>query len=220
MTPGSDLPEAPLPQIATAPKPKPGTDPAAHIARRSTKVIPSDWHAQPLTARDKVKVGADGIFSIVNITGILIAAGFEHLTDGKPNYGVNENAFGERVGAAALRNVTQDAFTDMVFAPLLHEDPRYYVEGPSYSPVHRGLYALTRPLITRKDDGSRAVNASLLLGYAAAAALTPAYYPQVNRNFHDAAAVYGGSIGGAALGSFLTEFSEDLLRSVHLSHAP
>jgi hypothetical protein len=39
----------------------------------------------------------------------------------------DENAFGERLGAAGIRDTVQGVFTDSVFAPLLHEDPRYYV---------------------------------------------------------------------------------------------
>lgn len=216
----SSLPEAPTPQLATDPKPKHGTDPSQKIARKSTKVIPSDWHAQRLSTLNKAHVALDGIFSVENLASTVIAAGYEHVVNGEPNYGTNSEAFAQRFGAAALRGTTQTAFSDMVFAPLLHEDPRYYVKGPQYSPLKRAVYAATRPLITRKDNGETTVNGSLLLGYAAAAALTPAYYPQINRNFHDVASVYGGSIGGAALGFALTEFSEDLLRSLHLTHLP
>ena len=215
-----DPPEAPVPQLAGTPRPKRGTDPAEHIARRHTKVIPSDWRGQPLTAYDKVKVGVDGILSIENLAGTLISSGYEHLNDGEPNYGTDRGAFADRFGAAALRGVTQNAFTDMVFAPLFHEDPRYYVKGPQYSLRRRAVYAATRPFVTRRDDGSATVNASLLLGYAAAAALTPAYYPGSNRNFHDTASVYGGSLGGAALGCGITEFSQDVFRSLHLKRLP
>ena len=43
----------------------------------------------------------------------------------------DSGAFGERLGAAGIRDTTQGVFTDSVFAPLLHEDPRYYMAGQS-----------------------------------------------------------------------------------------
>jgi hypothetical protein len=216
LTTGATLPEAPDPQLAVEPKPKHGTDPAEHIAQKRTKTIPSDWQAQKLSVGWKMRVGAEDLYSVENFGAIFLSAGYEHLLNGEPNYGTDKGAFGERLGAAAVRETTQGIFTDIVFAPLLREDNRYYVKGPRYSPVKRTLYAITRPLVTRKDDGSPTVNAALLLGYAASAAMTPAYYPQSNRNFRDVASVYGGSIGGAALGFFVTEFSQDVLRSLHL----
>ncbi len=218
--PAAALPEAPLPQLATRPEAKRGTDPAQHIADKDAMTIPSNWHAQPLTAGEKVHAGAKDLYSYENFAAMFISAGYEHVVNSSPNYGTDKGAFGERLGAAAIRETSQTAFTEMVFAPLLHEDARYYVKGASANPVKRTLYAITRPLITRKDDGGSTVNGALLLGYAASAAITPAYYPQINHNFHDVALVYGGSIGGAALGFFVSEFSEDVFRALHLSHAP
>ncbi len=108
----------------------------------------------------------------------------------------------------------------MIFAPVLHEDPRYYVKGPRFNAVRRTLYAVTRPVITRKDDGFSTINGSLLLGYAVATASTPAYYPRSNRNAQDAISVYGGSVGGAALGCFISEFSQDVLRALRPNRPP
>ena len=214
------LPEAPLPQLATEPRPKPGTVPAQHIADKNAMTIPSNWHAQPLTAREKMHAGAKDLYFWENFAAMFISSGYEQIVNSSPNYGTDKGAFGERLGAAAIRETTQTGFTEIGFAPLLHEDARYYVKGPSANPIKRAVYALTRPLITRKDNGDATVNGALLLGYAASSAITPAYYPQSNRNFHDVAAVYGSSVGGAALGFFVSEFSEDVLRSLHLSHAP
>ncbi len=165
-------------------------------------------------------LGAEDLYSISNLVAVFASAGYSHVTNGQPNYGTDKGAFGERLGAAAIRETSQGIFTDMVFAPLLHEDSRYYVEGIKYNPFHRTLYAITRPLITRKDDGGNTVNGALLLGYAASAAITPAFYPQSNRNFHDTAATYAASIGGAALGFFVTEFTSDALYALHLRGKP
>ncbi len=212
------LPEAPLPQ--TTDKPVGITSQGQPVAPAHAKYIPAGWRAQPLGVRGKIAVGTTDLYSFEDLAAVFLSAGYEQVLNSEPNYGTDKGAFGERLGAAAIREASQGLFTDMVFSPLLHEDPRYYQEGPQYNPVHRTLYAITRPLITRRDNGRQTVNGALLLGYAASAALTPAFYPESNRNFHDTLATYGGSIGGAALGFFVSEFSTDVLTALHLKHNP
>jgi hypothetical protein len=179
------------------------------------KYIQPGMKAQPLTAHDKRMIGFEDSYSLLNFGGMIAAAGYQQLTNGQPNYGTDRGAFGERLGAAAIRDTAQGLFTDAVFAPLLHEDPRYYVQGSQYSLVHRALYAATRPLITCTDNGHRTLNGALLLGYASAALLNNAYYPSINRNVHDNVTAFGGSVGGAALGFVFTEFTSSLWRKVH-----
>lgn len=215
------LPEAPMPpQLATEPKPKHGTDPSQHIAQKWTMSIPSDWKAQPLTAGEKMKAGLTDMYSFETVASWFLAAGWEQLTNGAPNYGTDKGAFGQRLGAAAIRSESQNLFSEVILAPVLHEDARYYVEGPSHNFLQRTEYAVTRTLVTRTDNGGRTINGALLLGYAGAAALTPTYYPSDNHNFADVASVFGGGVGGAALGFFITEFSQDTLRALHLARRP
>ncbi len=179
------------------------------------KYIPPGWKVLPLAPHDKVLLGFKDLYNPYTIGTIVISAGYSHLTNGQPNYGTNGGAFAQRFGAAFLRDSTQGLFTDAVFAPLLHEDPRYYVEGSDYSFVHRSLYAITRPVITRSDSGRPRLNAALLLGYAGSSALTYAYYPSINRNMKDTVATFGGGVGGAALGFFVTEFTSGIMQKIH-----
>ena len=210
------LPEAPVPQFTPAKPavlPAPGQPPLAPIR---AKTIPAGWRAQRLTVKQKIDVGTTDLYSFDNFAATFLSAGYEHVLNSEPNYGTDKGAFGERLGAAAIRESSQGIFTDMVFSPILREDTRYYVLGPDHNPIRRTLYAITRPLITRTDNGGRTVNGALLLGYAASAGLTPAFYPESNRNFHDVASTFGDSIGGAALGFFVSEFSSDVLVALHL----
>ncbi len=182
-----------------------------------SQYVPAGWEVQaPLSAQQKVVMGVRGLYTPFSLIGMVLAAGYAQVADGQPNYGVNRVAFGKRMGATLLRDSTEEILSTSILPPLLHEDPRYYVEGPKYSFVHRTLYSITRPLVTRADNGRSTVNGSLLLGYAAASALTYPYYPQINQNFHDTAATFGGAVGGAAVGFFVTEFSADVLQKLHL----
>lgn len=191
----------------------PGT---TQVAPVGMKHIPAGWVAQPLTARDKMAMGVRGLYSPFSMLGYLVTAGYEQAGNGQPNYGTNAGAFGQRLGATVLRDSTESAFTDIVFAPLLHEDPRYFVQGPQHNFIQRVLYAVTRPVITRTDSGRETVNGAELLGYASASALSYTYYPAINQNFHDTAATFGASLAGAALGDLVIEFSGQLLGEMHL----
>jgi len=186
------------------------------VAPLYRKHIPDGWEAQPLTARDKMVLGARNLYSPFALLGYVVTAGYEQAENGQPNYGTNRGAFVQRLGAISLRDTTEDAFTDMVFAPLLHQDPRYYVEGPQHGFLHRVVYAVTRPIITRTDSGRETANGSELLGYASASALSYTYYPKINQNFHDTAATFGGSLLGSALGNLVSEFSGQMLEAIHL----
>ncbi len=99
--------------------------------------------AEKMTVREKVLGGMINSVSLYSATGWLAAAGWEQLWNSSPNYGTDSGAFGERLGAAALRGVSEGVFSSSLFAPLFHEDPRYYVMGPGHgflkrasTPVH------------------------------------------------------------------------------------
>jgi hypothetical protein len=190
--------------------------PHRDVAPKYAKYIAADEKAQPIDAHDKVIIGLRDLYSPLNFAAMIASAGYEQVLNGAPNYGTDRGAFGERLGAAGIRETSQGFFTDSVFSPVLHMDPRYYVEGPQYNFFHRTVYAATRVLVSKTDSGRHTINAPLLLGYATSTAISTAYYPQINRNFRDQASNYGGSLGGAAVGFLFSEFSDSLLHFVHM----
>ena len=215
-----NLPEAPVPQPHKLDTPSTTPATAQHVAPVYDSIISAGFRSQRQTPRQQFIMGARDLYSFDNLSAIVLSAGYEHIANSEPNYGVRSKAFGQRVGAAAIRETSQGIFSEMLLAPLLHEDARYYVMGSSQNLVKRTFYAVTRPLVTRTNDGGSSINGAILIGYAGAAALTPTFYPQINRNFHDTIATYGASIGGAALGDFVSEFSDDVLEGLHLKRRP
>lgn len=185
----------------------------------SRLVVPAGQKVQPLAANEKVTLGMKAPFSLFAVTGWLASSGYSQWRNSTPNYGVDKGAYGERLGATALRNLTEDVFGNAVLAPILHEDPRYFVMGSSHNFFKRGLYAATRVLITRDDDGHSTPNYSLIGGNLAGAALTNAYYPPTNRGFTQTAMTFGTSLGGSAIGFAISEFYGDALKAVHLKKA-
>jgi hypothetical protein len=172
--------------------------------------------AQPMTVRDKVVGGMISSVSLYSATGWLAAAGWEQLWNSSPNYGTDSGAFGQRLGAAALRGVSEGVLSNSFFAPIFREDPRYYVMGPGHGFIKRAWYAGTRVLITRTDSGRTTPNFSLLAGNLAGSALTIPYYPPLNTSFKEVMITFGGSVGGSALGFVVDEFIVDALIDLHI----
>lgn len=174
--------------------------------------------APPQTAGDKVVSSLYETISPFSFAGSLVSAGYSHLVDSAPNYGVDSGAFGQRLGAAVVRGASQNLFTVGAMAPILREDPRYYQLGPKVPLVHRAVYAATRSLVGRTDSGRTTPNFALLSGYLGAAFLTRTYYPDRNTSTGDVLQTWGSSIGGASLGFLVTEFLPDALQIVHLNN--
>lgn len=172
--------------------------------------------AEPMSVHDKVVGGLKDSVSLFSATGWIASAGWEQLTNGSPNYGTDKGAFGQRLGASVIRNVSEGVFSDCFFAPVFHEDPRYYIMGRGNNFFKRAIYAATRSVVTRTDSGRSTPNFSLLAGNAAGAALTVTYYPAKNTTFSEVAQTFGGSVGGSAIGFVVTEFVADALEAVHL----
>jgi len=203
------------PQTTPPPSPQPPNARTKHSAHLAMTIAPNEI-AQPMPVHDKIVGGLGNAVSLFAATGWVVSAGWTQLTNGRPNYGTDKGAFGQRLGAAAIRNASQDIFTDCLFAPVFHQDPRYYIMGRGNNILKRGVYAATRALVGRTDSGHTTPNFALLAGNAAGAALTVTYYPAKNTTFSEVAETFGSSVGGSALGFVVTEFIGDALQYVHL----
>lgn len=180
------------------------------------KYIDPGQQAPRLTSGDKVRLGLRDAVSPFAAVGWMTSAAYSQAVDSSPNYGQGWGPFAQRFGATAARASTEGVFSDSLFAPIFHEDPRYYRLGPEHNVVRRTVYAVTRTIITRSDDGRATPNFALISGNAAGSILTNAYYPDRNRNVKDTFSTFGGSVGGSAIGFFVSEFLSDALGIVHL----
>lgn len=218
----SSLPDAPEPVSAGASAPVAfdaqalgGTVPGT--APKFAFIILPGQQAVPLHGMEKAVYGLHDAFNPLQLVGITLSAGWSHLIDSQPHYGHNSEAFGKRVGAAALRSTVQTMATDAVFSPMFHDDPRYYALGRDHAFVNRVFYAATRVVWVRSSYSMKnRINAPLLLGYGSAAGLNNLYYPDQDTGAKNTFENWGTSLAGAALGFEVDEFLDDALRIVHL----
>ncbi|WP_263383005.1 hypothetical protein [Granulicella arctica] len=189
---------------------------ASHMASRTDKYILPGQLAPKLDTGDKIELGFIHGVSAYGVLGWFVSSGYSHIINGDPNYGTDKGAYGERLGAAALRGYSTELLKDSVMANAFHQDPRYYKMGPAHNAFVRAGYSVSRILVTRNDDGRLAPNYSLVSGNLVGAALTNAYYPDVNRGFGQTARTFGSAMYGSAFSFVAAEFLSGALEAVHL----
>ncbi|MGO4211769.1 hypothetical protein AB4043_13210 [Terriglobus sp. YAF25] len=185
-----------------------------NVARKYTRIIQPGQQAQPLTPGDKLILGIRSQTRPMSPVSWLVSAGLSHLRDGRPHYGTDSGAFGERLGAAALKQSTQSVLVLGVFAGAFHEDPRYYRQGRSHSFMKRAVYAASRVLITRTDSGQPSINWAQICGMAGSAAITNLYEPERDTGFTPTARSFGDSFVTGAASNELREFVADAIAMI------
>ncbi|MGA2890257.1 MAG: hypothetical protein ABSE51_19605 [Terracidiphilus sp.] len=174
-------------------------------------VQPSEF-AEPLNGSEKIDLAVRSRFTLSDLASTAFSASWSQMRDSVPHFGTNSGAFGERLGALALKQTSQSIFSYGIYANLFHDDPRYYVMGRQKRVGERALYSASRLVIARKDDGTAATNWSKFAGIASATAFTNAYYPKHDHGFANGAVSCGMSIWTSILNNEVHEFIGDGLR--------
>jgi hypothetical protein len=164
----------------------------------------------PLTAGQKFKVVARGVFDPTEFVLVAFVAGLGQASDSDPSYGQGAQGYAKRYGTAYGDNAIENFMAYAVFPSLLHQDPRYYQLGHGGFKKRAG-HALSRVVITRSDSGQAQFNYSEIFGAASAAAIsTYTYHPQSERSFGNVATVWVTQMGWDAATYMVKEFWPDL----------
>lgn len=164
----------------------------------------------PLTAGQKFKLVARGVFDPMEFVLVGFVAGLGQASDSDHSYGQGAQGYAKRYGTAYGDNAIENFMAYAVFPSVLHQDPRYYQLGHGGF-RKRTIHALGRVVITRSDSGQTQFNYSELLGASTAAAIsTYAYHPQSERSFGNVATVWVTQIGWDAATYMVKEFWPDL----------
>lgn len=195
------LPDAPQPSSSGV-----GAQPLARPAHHHWQpYLNPGQPIHPLTPGQKLRFWLHLEVAPTGPMASFVASGFEQGIDSNPKFGTDSGAFGERLGAAFIRDASMRFFVSSLFPVVLRQDPRYY-RVASGSIVHRGLEAGRQALVTRTDSGRTAPNYSDILGHLAACALTPLYYPAPSANGRVVVEAWATSIAGDAGNNLILEF--------------
>jgi hypothetical protein len=213
---GQPLPDAPAPDSGPTP---------VHASDTEDPYAPSKWFGvvdpgekvPALNPRDKMMFWLHEEVSPAGWFPTFWSAGWDQLWNSDPKYGSDSAAFGERLGAAALRESSYRFFSDSLLPTLTHEDPRYFRKAYG-SVTSRGVYAAEQVFVCPRDNGSTGFNYSDVLGHAGGAALAMTYYPAPSVNARVAAETFGWSLVGDASGNLFFEFWPDVRDAVFHHH--
>ncbi len=206
------------PQPATPPEhlAVPATRPAdvqALNRRQWSGVVEPGEKIPPLTVHEKLVFAAHEEFRPISLLPIVYSAGYGILRDNDPKYGTNSEGFGERAGAAALRQAIGRELSDSLLPIVFHADPRYYREAyGTYG--SRGWHAIKGAVISHTDAGGSTVDFSDIIGRGMNAALTQTYYPQRSIGTRVVLESWGISMSQLAGYNVVQEFWPDVKRKL------
>ncbi len=188
----------------------------------------------PLTVGQKFKVVTRGSFDPIQIPWYGFLALVSQAENSEPGFRQGWEGYGKRYGAAFADGTIENYMVGAVLPSLLHQDPRFYQLGHG-SFWHRTGYAMSRNLITFRDQGGHQFNFSEVVGGAVAAAIsTNTYHPKSyftyrynpstgmtmavfhpsERTLSNTASVWGTQYGYDTLTLVIKEFWPDIRRKI------
>jgi hypothetical protein len=186
-----------------------------HIATAALMLSEANW--KPLTAKEKFRASSNDLLSPWTQGSLLLNARFSQAINHRAYLGPGVAGYFRRYGLDTADTANVDFIQGSLLPWLFKEDPRY-IPLDSRSRKRRMVYALSRVLVTRKDNGADGLNKSKLLGAFASSALSNAYYPDERNNGWNATMVRAGSnIGSDAAMNLLREFWPDVAHKVKLN---
>ena len=165
----------------------------------------------PLTSRGKFVRWVHSAHSPSLIPSVLFSAGWAHATGNWSGYGGGMEGFGKRLGASVADAESSRLLKVFVLPTLLHQDPRYFAMRQGGA-ARRGWYAVSRVLVTRRDDGRNTFNTSEVAGVLMVHGLQNAYIPERNRTLAKTMSSSAGAFLSDALNNGLREFWPEIRR--------
>jgi hypothetical protein len=212
----ADLPDAPTPQ-ATKQRQRSDLQQTIEVLGRRSIFFPELAHSRgPLSSKQKLQLAVDETIAPSRFLGSAITAGISQARDSLPGYGQGWDGYGKRYGSSVASNASSHLFGTFFLPSLTHEDPRYFVKifgGPS----SRILYAITRVVITRTDDGRQTFNWSNVMGGLMAESLATSYLPDNERTAGKTFSRFGVRIGFSALDNVVKEYWPTIFKSLRIN---
>ncbi len=210
--------DAVLSPVASAP---PAPDPQDAEGGRvlglipDNKIVPSTNLAteEPLTAGGKFMLAFKDTIDPFTFVLAGFYSGIAQWQNDYRSFGEGGSGYGKRFGAAYADQAIGNYLTEAIIPSLLHEDPRYFRMGSGRKRRRLG-YALSRTLITRKDNGRSSFNYSEVVGNGIAAGIADFYYPAAQRNVGETGEKLGIQIISDSAFNVLLEFWPDMKRLV------
>ena len=214
------LPDAPTPQTSaqTADQgPKAQLKHSIEVLGKRSIFFPELAHERrPLTSKQKFQLAVDETIAPSRFLGSAFTAGISQARNSLPDYGQGWDGYGKRYGSSVASNASSHLLGTGLLPSLTHEDPRYFVKIFG-SPKNRILYAMSRVLITRTDEGYSTFNWSNVLGGLMAESLAVSYLPDSERTAGKTFTRFGVRMGFGALDNVVKEYWPTIFKSLRIN---
>ena len=138
------------------------------------------WDAAPMRDKQKFHLMFKSAVDPEVFIVVGLRAGVQQYRGTYPGYGTGLAGFMARYGAAYGDSVTGRIIGRALLPVVFNQDPRYFFRG-SGSVSSRLVYALSRAVVCRGDNGKNQPNYSQVIGNFASAGLRNLYLPAENR---------------------------------------
>lgn len=136
----------------------------------------------PQSVKEKFKTGALDSFDYSSFIFVGIQAGISQGSNAYPAFRQGAAGYGRYYWHTFADQTDENLWVEGILPVVLHQDSRYYTLGHGGF-IKRGVYAVTRTLITRTDSGKETFNASEILGSGISAGISSTYYPTQYRTW-------------------------------------
>jgi hypothetical protein len=217
-TQSAPLPDAPKPQTPAQDQgPKAQLKQTMQVLGRRSIFFPELAHERrPLSSKEKFELALDETIAPSRFIGSLFTAGISQARNSLPDYGQGWDGYGKRYGSSVASNATSHLFGTGLLPSVTHEDPRYFVKLFG-SPRSRILYAMSRVLITRTDDGRSTFNWSNVMGGLMAESLAVSYLPDSERTAGKTFTRFGVRLGFSALDNVVKEYWPTIFKGLRIN---
>jgi len=133
-------------------------------------------------------------------------AGGQQANNSFPGYGQGAAGYARRFGAAYGDFLIGTYIGNAILPSILRQDPRYFYKGTGTT-KSRILYAISRSVMAKGDNGRWQPDYSGILGSLAASGISNLYYPEADRHgFESTVSNTLIGIGTSAAVNILQEF--------------
>jgi hypothetical protein len=143
-------------------------------------LVSYDPHPVPLTMGQKFELSWKTHLDPVAFGVVAAIAGIEQQQHAFPGFGDGFSGYAKRYGAAYATILTRGVITQVLLPSVFKQDPRYFYKGTG-STSSRFVYAVSRVVVRRGDNGRSQPNYSGILGGFAAGGISNLYYAQQDR---------------------------------------
>jgi hypothetical protein len=139
--------------------------------------VSADVKLPPMSPKDKFIVAGKDTFDYSALFIAGIQAGFAMNSKSYPEFGQGLKGYGEYYWHTLADTASENFFVGGIGPVVFKQDNRFYTLGHG-SFGKRSFYAVTRVLVSRKDDGDSTFNFSEVIGSGASAGFSTLWYPK------------------------------------------